>query len=226
MITPVLVYQDTVGGSTQNVTRSISVPSVANGLLIVLVAADQVTGGNWPNSAISSITFNGVSLTQLEHDLGINTRSEDVACWYLVNPPAVTANVVVTRAGTVSGSSVTSLVFSGVNQVTPFNAHTNLAGAGGGSTTSTSLSIITSVSNAYLLDFICVGNTDTLTSGSNQSVLVGNTSDSFSKDGSTKDGTNFGLKTLSWSWTTTAFFAYIFISIAPVQAGGTYAYFM
>ena len=95
-----------------------SVPVTGNNrLLIVWVAIWE--GATSPT--ITSLTFNGVAMTALTN-VPLYYASGVFRVWYMVNPPAVTANVVLTISNTspwADSVNILAQVYNDVNQSTP-----------------------------------------------------------------------------------------------------------
>jgi hypothetical protein len=93
------------GASAATPTWSHTSPAGAT-LLVVEIA----TGPNGANTT-SGVTFNGVALTKWDTTTSsANTSNRRAEVWYLVNPPAVTANVVITNTAALpTGATATSL---------------------------------------------------------------------------------------------------------------------
>ena len=99
-------------------TTTVTLPNVeVSGTDRLLVVWYQIFNTSLPT--VSSITFNGVNLTKLKDETFYSANGR-LHCWYLINPPAVTASVVATSSiGSMEGGIVAQ-VFNGVNQTTPF----------------------------------------------------------------------------------------------------------
>lgn len=98
---------------------------------------------------ITSVKFGGVNLTKLHTETYYSTKGA-VDVWYLVNPAASTANVVV--ASNISGDSqmvIQAQVYNGVHQTTPFGTPVTYASYAGSTST---LTTITCATNDLLFD--------------------------------------------------------------------------
>lgn len=104
-----------------NVQWSFTVSSASNRLLVVGYCWQYVGNNTLANL---NITFAGQTLTRLDSQVTAAGSYDIGGCglWYLVNPPA-TANSISINAGT-QGATISllsgALLFSGVNQTTPF----------------------------------------------------------------------------------------------------------
>lgn len=116
-------------------------PVTVNGILMVFTTYNNGVDA-------TSVTFNGLSLTKATGYTGAAFFS-DGDMWYLVNPPNVTANIVVTLNASVAGrKEINALVYSNVNQTTPINAFNSSYASSG---TSASISVTTTVDNCILV---------------------------------------------------------------------------
>lgn len=89
-------------------------PSGTDRVLYVAVTCYGASGAD-----PTGVTFDGTGLTKIQARLQWYDASSSFTVWRLINPAAVTANVVVTFAGTVDEYSVCAVVYSGVDQTTP-----------------------------------------------------------------------------------------------------------
>lgn len=196
------IYDDSVGGGvgTQNVTRSLVVPSGRNRILLVLVTSetDSGQGGAYnTNGIVTGITFDGVALTKIDAAQGDNGSSTGRAeLWYLKNPNVTTANLVVTRTGQVAGSEVSSAVFSGVNLKAPINV-SNVASAASGTTWP--VAVTTTKPNCVLVGGVGATTGVGTASDGGQTSLVFNSNNGFTKGFAYKDATTPGSHSLSWT---------------------------
>lgn len=121
------IQRSTTQSGLSATLMSYTVPTVTNGVLVVLVegrAGGLNTANAGPNFA-SAVTFNGTSMTH-----GVEAPSGGTATWgagslfYLVNPTVTTANIAVTIASVATGPSysVTAFVLDGIDQTTPIDA--------------------------------------------------------------------------------------------------------
>lgn len=98
-----------------SLTLSNLVSSGTDRLLLVWALA-HVTG----DVDITGITFNGVALTrQLQWALHTGTGIGDFSLYALVNPPAVTGNVVMTLSKAATQLNMSAQIYNRVNQTTP-----------------------------------------------------------------------------------------------------------
>ena len=111
--------KDIWGIETVVVNNSLTLPDVApsgqNRLLLVWAHA-YIAG----DVAISSVTFNGVPLTRHIEWAHITSLAQgEFSLWYMINPPEVTADVVMTTSKNCNQKMLCAQVFNGVNQTTP-----------------------------------------------------------------------------------------------------------
>ncbi|MEK7952019.1 SdrD B-like domain-containing protein [Luteolibacter soli] len=124
--TPTLgAYDGPLVGSTASVSMSHTVSGTNRLLLVAVNYEDDSTAG----MTINTVTFNGVALTRVSR---VPSSQEAVAeLWSLVNPPAVTANVVVNMTAFSSADALhlAATTFTGVNQTTPLGTVVTAAAA-------------------------------------------------------------------------------------------------
>ncbi len=185
-----------------------------NPLLVVGVAHRNGNNG----SEVSSITFDGTSLTQLiaVEETGHKGYSE---IWYL--PPgsnpgaATTANVVITIGGSPEGMYGVAANFSNANQTTPFGTPVSNSGQSG--SPSTSVSSVGDIDMVF--DMLEVENNVGISVGGGQT-LIQTGSDSGGKvTGGMSSETGIGSITMSWSGTTPKW-AITAVAIKPAPASG------
>jgi hypothetical protein len=161
--------QSTAGATSLTYTHTVGA-GLSNGILVV-----GVSSGN-PNAAcvtVSTITYNGVSLTQIRADThtDVSEGGVDSELWYLLAPASGVHSVVVTMSGAASGNfGVGSVSFSGVDQVSPIDAQNGGFSTTGGQT-SVSHSVTTVANNAWVMDnlmFSGSGGSATATVGGTQ----------------------------------------------------------
>lgn len=116
------------------------------------VAGDAVyaAGYNFAGTnTVTGVTYNAVALTQLANQNGAAGRNDRaVDAWRLVGPATGSNNIVVSSSSsTVMRYSATS--YSGVDQTTPENGTTT--GDSGGSATSYSVAITTTIDNCWMV---------------------------------------------------------------------------
>lgn len=119
------INSTTANNVTAFTNSNVTVGSISNGLLLVAVSFNPSGGGN----AATNVTFGGQALTLVTNAVESGRARTEI--WRLLNPPASTANVIVQFDGGQNDVTVGVMVFSGVNQTTPFTsinaAHQNSA---------------------------------------------------------------------------------------------------
>jgi hypothetical protein len=136
---------DNVSSGGANNSASISFSHTVGGTNRYLACGVAVQNGT---KTVSSITFNGIALTQLTSmtntdDVNRQSRAE---YWYLINPPATTATVVVTlNSATAVAAGCVS--YTNVDQSTPHG--TPATAKGDGATTTV---VVSSAVNEVVLD--------------------------------------------------------------------------
>ena len=98
-------------GSTNGTVSHIVSSGLSNSILITTLSTQDSNHANLP---IGSITYGGVSMTKVRQDTS-NTNNVSSAIYYLLNPTAGTANVIVSSTGGVWKGIVNSS-WSGVTQ--------------------------------------------------------------------------------------------------------------
>lgn len=147
----------TITNSTSSTTAALTITTAftqavaTNAVMVVVVSSASgttdttVSGVTWNTS--ETFTSAGANCTHVQTAASVKWRS---SIWYLVNPTATTANVVVTWSGTgadrAQGYTIYSL--SGVNQSTPVDVCAKALGA----TTAVSNTIVTTVDNDLIID--------------------------------------------------------------------------
>ncbi len=173
--------------SNQFTLSSFTINPGNNRLLVVVVQSNTGT------VASNGITYAGQTLTM---DVA-KSNTVDSEIWYLKNPPAGTANIVVTMS-TSASIVVGAFSYFGVDQTTPLGAIQSTSG----SSTSESINITPTYFNSTIVDSIAVaGAKSTLASNTGQTnqwkVVVGSavTGGSSSKFVPVITSTSMG-----WSW--------------------------
>ncbi len=128
-----------------SLSYSYTVNSNSSGILIVTVEYFE------PTVAVSTITYNSVSMTFLRKDNAPGATSIHTEIWYLLNPSTGSNTVAITMTGslTVGQLMISGAVsYTGVDQTSPINAQ-NGSGSGSAGTTA-SVSISTIVDNSWI----------------------------------------------------------------------------
>lgn len=154
--------RDTVGASVSSVTiHNYTIASGDNRLLIVGIGV--VNDGSTGNLAISSVTFNGVAMTQVCN----GNVADDSRAWIykLVAPDITTANIVVTfGAATAEWINVGAANFTGVDQTTPCGT----CASDTDDNTTYSISVSSATNDLVVDMFVGENSTNSTTPGSGQ----------------------------------------------------------
>lgn len=163
-----------------------------------------VVGVSWRNSGpgtetVTGVTYNSVACTFIRKDEYFNSQSRSTAFYYIVNPSSGTNIVEVTFSGTVWRAVGGAVSITGIDQTNPIDVH---SGTAGGSGTSVSTNITTTVDNTWIVDVICNREgTSTATAGGGQTerwdYLTG--SGEIVGSGSTKQLATAGSTSMSWT---------------------------
>lgn len=199
--------QDAVSQATQaaavatTLTWAHTVGTLTNGILVVAVGFDANS-----SASVSTVKYGGVSCTLLQ-TINVNsgnTSDRSTSLWYLKNPTAGTANIVVTMSSSGSPTADCAVSFSHVNQTTPFRTV-----ATGISTSSAAQAATTTGGSAGDLIISAIhlrGASPTMTStGTGQTTIISNTAagNNYPTYVSTQTGGS-GSIVNSYSWTTSA----------------------
>jgi uncharacterized repeat protein (TIGR01451 family) len=196
--------------SASSITISnVTVNGAANGMLLVAVGFN-------PGSSVSGITYGGQALSFVQKrndgagDAGTMARAE---IWRLLNPSAGTTNVVITLASTATEISAGAMVFSGVDQTTPFSVtNTSFGNSAAPSIT------IGSVTNEKVFTIVSCRSATTMTpTGTGQTNLWG-----FARNPYTAASLTPGATSVTNSWTATSGQQWVAVgvSIKPAVGGG------
>jgi hypothetical protein len=148
----------TPGSAVSDTTLTIS-HTVGAGSNRVLYVGPCSTAGT--PAAISSVTYGGVSLTQIDDE---NQGVARAGVWRLLAPATGTANVVITYAAFQDEMGAVAISLAGVDQTTPEDAPVGTQGA---SATDPS-TIITSAVDDMVLDILMVNHGGAITAGGGQ----------------------------------------------------------
>ena len=165
--------------------------------LILVVGVTHWHSDN--TAAVSGITYNSVSLTQIRTDANSGDDSKKTDLWFLIAPATGSNTVAVTMNKTIGNKwGALAVSLTGVDQSTPNDADN---GASGDSTT-ISVSVTTVADNAWVIDNIFDRQVDATT---NQTLRAGPLEEAgFWRMGMASFGpkTPAGAVTMSWTKTT------------------------
>ena len=202
------------GVSSSTMTNTFAVASANNQLMLVGIASRTTQA--------SSVTFSNVNLTHVGY-ISANTGSGAVDLWSLTNPPAITANVIVTfSAATAIGACFGVTTFTNVNTSAPLGPIATATG-----TTGNPAVTVVSTNKGIVYDIVSVDSqTPSATPAAGQTNLFYYSS-AASGTGWTSGGSSItnginGNVTMSWSsgshtWAA----AGISINPAPATGGGS-----
>jgi hypothetical protein len=153
-----ITYHNSSGGNS-SLTTCTWAHTVATGLqksiLVVGVNIFYRAG-----QSVASITYAGQNLTLRRRSaFSAGGAPNRVEVWYLINPPAGAANIVVTVAGLADYIVGSASVFSGVDSATPFSLDTEATGTSVVSPATTSVTIA-SVPGELVIDFTGANNSN------------------------------------------------------------------
>ncbi|PLK49628.1 cadherin domain-containing protein [Uliginosibacterium sp. TH139] len=179
---------DTIGATS--LTFSHTVDAGSNSLLIVEYSTRGTTSP-------ASITWNGMALTRLDTVSNVDVVTTEI--WYLKNPGAGTANIVVTMPGPAKEFSVGATTFLNVDQSSTFGTVAKATGIG-----STASVNVSSASGDLVIDSLATRQqTGSPTLGAGQSQLWTNSPGIGSAEPRGAGSTEAGAASVSMSWTLT-----------------------
>lgn len=188
------------GASVSSLTYSVTVAATANNVLVVTFCARA--GGA---QTISSVTFNGVAMTQAVYvdDNGGN-RNVEGGTYYAVGVTATTANVVVTMSGACQALYSEAVPIYGASGL---GATSSLYQ---GSATSNTDSVTTTKANSVIVGSAIKagggGSGETLTDNGGQTtwgkVSIGTNPNNSQSAAAYVSATTIGSYSIGWSWTT------------------------
>jgi hypothetical protein len=132
------------------------------GLHRVLVVA---VNNNANDASPTSVTYNGVALTELNHASGASNR---LSYWYLLSPELSTHNIVVTMPGTDTGTAGAVSVSNSISQIVRNGVAVSAAGADPGIT-------VLSAINSLIVDAVYDDHVNAHAPGAGQSKVAAGT---------------------------------------------------
>jgi len=153
-----------------------------------------VTLFNYPGAAINGITYGGVSLTLFATGTTVANGST-AQLWGLANPPAGAQTVTVTFANTGAFFIGGSITVTGSDTTTVFS-NTN---AGGGSSTTPSISVATTVTTELVIDVVGNDQNDSETQGGSQTLRWGPLTAPNNEAASSSQPSGASGTTMSWT---------------------------
>lgn len=203
---------------------SMKVNSGSNSILIVAFNAFSQVNAN--DSVVNSVKFNGVNLTRAatQYITDNSTFNTSYDIWYLINPPATTANVVFDFTGGSDGGGLTSLhayaaSFFGIAQASPLDA--TFAAWNQVARTNHSDSVTTTVNNELIVDTLGLDSTAFSISG--VQVPFATVTDSGDR-GSGDIATTAGSHTMGWTTGSSFTDVHVIASFKPAVLSTTPVY--
>lgn len=195
----------TTGSSTGSTTTLSHTVDAGTAVLFVTVSSQDSNDANLP---ITGVTFNGGGMTKaIEKDDGTNDTSASI--WYLTNPTATTANVVVTATGNVR-KLVACFNFSGIIQQAP-----EATASSSGTASSVTQSITPLTNYALLID--CASHKGAYSSiATGQILIAAVTNQSFEHNTTTyKIASTAGVNSMAQTWGSSNSYSACVVSFAP-----------
>jgi hypothetical protein len=191
--------------NASSLTWSHTVGAGFNRILVVGTSAAGLT-------SVSSVTYGAAALTRI--NATSSSSSETTEMWYLLAPPAGTANIVVTFSGSDSVAAG-SVSFTGVSQSTPLGTSASASGAGG-----TPSVTVASATNQVVIDTITdYADKSSLTAGASQTQRWNVTSGAGGKTDVISGGsTKAGAASTTMSWTIGAAKAWSQVAVPLIPA--------
>lgn len=209
------MYVESVTTATASATASLNATVLARGSntqLVVGVAAFDATSGD---RQVSSVTFNGDSLAQVnETEL---TGGEHNEIWHLTAPDAGANTLAVTMGGTCSNVQLVAVVFANANQSGQPDAN---QAENDTSTTTGSVSVTTVADNAWIFSITQTSSFAMNGIGANQTQIASLQSD-FILASLYRDKTPAAATASTYTTGASDDFALAAVSIKPLATGGT-----
>lgn len=117
--------QSEYGIAVSSDTMSFTVPS-GTGRVLLVATHNFIAGG--PPRTVSSVTFNGDSLTNVTSRTFASDNS--ITLWSMVAPDVATGNIVVTYSGATDSCAMVASLWTGVHQTVPLGTAISADGSG------------------------------------------------------------------------------------------------
>ncbi len=137
-------------GSSLSLSHTIGIESN-----MILVAFVTLKNGTY-NRTVSSITYNGIAMTQLGYGASTNGYSK-AYIYYMVAPPSGTNTLSVTLSGTAI-LKLSAVTWYNVNQTTPFGTYGTDSSTGG---SSSSITVSSAIDELVIDNYVSAGGTAT-----------------------------------------------------------------
>jgi len=147
-------FEYVTSSASTTATKNMTVASNSNTILVVMI-----TGYDIPGSEVDSVTWNtSESFTYITGSYGDNGDVQWVEAWYLLNPTATTANLVVDFDGSDTPSATVNIwSLYGINTADPIGAVSEYSETSGEETKQ--ISITTETADSWVLEVLGLGGT-------------------------------------------------------------------
>jgi uncharacterized repeat protein (TIGR01451 family) len=207
--------------ATNSVTFSHTSGSGTNSLLVIGVSMG--VAANIGSITVTNVTYGGVTLSNLVAHVNNGTAKARTEIWYLTNPPAGPANVVI-RSSAPANLIAGAITFTNANLQFPFGAVATAHSTSSG--TSASLNVVSATNEIPFVSIDVDGNGSafTLVNGAAQNALW-NTNSAGETAGAASTKAGVASASFSWTWTGGQEWAVAGVSVKPattsVTAAGT-----
>jgi uncharacterized repeat protein (TIGR01451 family) len=203
------------GGSTATIAFDAAASAQTNAATLTFAHTNSggsnrlvLVGISTDNTTVTSVTYGGVSLTNVGSATASGSPKPRSEIWSLPNPPAGSNNVVVILA-TSANIAAGAASFTGVSQTTPLGAFTGSSASSGSASIS-----VSSATGELVFDSISSGNTPTVGASQTQrwNLLQGTIAGGAS--------TQPGAASVTMAWTVGGKWAIGVVPIKPASTGG------
>jgi len=186
----------------------------SNLLLLVTVGVDDSGTVD-----VSSITYNGVGLTNANANGNYNLQNKHSRIWYLINPATGSNTLAITLTGDPSDIAVIGVIsLTGVHQTTPIDVAGGTTNANG---TSLTKSLTAAATDEWQVSVV-TEDTEALTASTNQTTRFTNTDSSFSRiAGGAKALAGSGSQAVVWTVASAVNYAMSVVFISPAATTST-----
>jgi uncharacterized protein YcfL len=194
-----------------------TVASNSNRMLVVTTSGEAGTPAT-STCRVTAVTFNSVSLTRaVERNFDDGGTSACSSIWYLINPAATTANIVITTAGTTTDLNVGAMSLYNVAQSAPEATASNQNTGQSSITTN----ITTLTNNAWVIDSVHSGNAGGFSPGSGQTERYDQAGSTSQHAASTKTVTTAGSTSMQQTLSGANRLAHTLAAFAPSSTAAT-----
>ena len=183
--------------SITSLSWSHTVTSNANGIIVIGTEADN---NNDPDRVVTSVTYNGDSLTKIREDNSATATDLSTGIWYRLLPDTGANTATVNYTGNVSFGMAGAISLTGVSQSNPVDVSNTAVGASG----NPSVDVLTITNGAWVFDSAAEaqGSSVAYTEGAGQTDVWIVDSSSQAANGS-YEGPQSPAGTVTMSWTCT-----------------------